>query len=131
VSVFTDAERRFLRSAKRGHIATASPSAVPDVAVVGFSVDEDDAVLVGGRGIEGTIKYANVTRNPMAAFVVDGDDFEPGRGLCGVKVRGPAALVEDAEGRQAIRITATDVWTWGINRPATPGSLSSIDRRKV
>src|SRR5437762_478165 len=69
--VFTDAEREFLSSARLGRIATVSRGGDPDVAPVGFRVDEQGDFLVGGLDNAKTLKYHNAKSSGRAAIVVD------------------------------------------------------------
>jgi pyridoxamine 5'-phosphate oxidase family protein len=68
---FTPEEREFLTSQRLGRVSTASSDAEPDVAVVGFSVDPDGEIVIGGLDNPRTIKWRNVLATGRAAFVVD------------------------------------------------------------
>ena len=113
---FTDAEREYLAEARLGRVATVSKDGDPDVAPVGFRIDED-RVLIGGLDNAKTLKYHNVKGTGRAAFVVDDlvstDPWRP-RGL---KLHGSAVIV-DRGGRPVIEITPDTVWSWGINPSA-------------
>ena len=123
--VFTDAEREFLSTARLGRIATVSRGGDPDVAPVGFRVDEQDDFLVGGLDNAKTLKYHNVKSSGRAAMVVDElVSVDPWR-VRGVKVHGSASI-EDHAGRPVIRIRPERVWSWAINPGAT-----GMEKRKV
>jgi pyridoxamine 5'-phosphate oxidase family protein len=128
VTVFTDAERTFLRSQRLARIATASPDGLPDVSAVGFSLDGDDLVT-GGFDITRTVRYRQLLANPRAAMVVDElvavDPWTPR----GVKVRG-VAVIEEHGGGLRIRLTPEVVWSWGINVGAEP-RFRGVERRDV
>jgi pyridoxamine 5'-phosphate oxidase family protein len=126
--VFTPAEREYLLSQRLGRIATAAADATPDVAPVGFSLD-GDAIRVGGIDITRTLKYRNVLATGKAAFVVDDllsvDPWRPR----GVKVLGPARVVEHQESATIV-IEPTTVWSWGLNEGA-PKRFHGVEKRDV
>jgi pyridoxamine 5'-phosphate oxidase family protein len=126
--VFTAAEREYLSSQRLGRIATAAADATPDVAPVGFRID-DDTIVVGGIDITRTVKYRNVLATGKAAFVVDDlESVEPWRPR-GVKVRGPARVVEHQESAVIVIEPAT-VWSWGLNEGA-PKRFHTVEKRDV
>ncbi len=128
MSVFTDDELVYLESQRMARIATASSSAQPDVAAVGFGLD-GDTVVTGGFDITKTVRYRNLLANPRATIVVDDlvsvDPWRPR----GVKVRGAATIDEHAGGLR-IRITPEVIWSWGINQGAET-RFRGVERREV
>jgi pyridoxamine 5'-phosphate oxidase family protein len=125
--VFTEAEREFLASHRVASIATVSPDGEVDVAPVGYRFD-GERFLVGGRGLRRTLKYRNVAAGStrVALSVEDGDATGPR----GVKVHGVAEIVEPDGGRQAIAMTPTRSWSWGIEEPAfRPDGTYVLHRR--
>ncbi|MFZ4584267.1 MAG: PPOX class F420-dependent oxidoreductase [Acidimicrobiia bacterium] len=124
---FTPEELVFLAGHAIGRIATASAKGVPDVAAVGFSVDDED-ILVGGLDVTRTRKYHNTLENPRASFVVDdatlGDPAQPR----GVKVTGIVTMEHDARGAVVMRIRPDTIWSWGLN-PHAESHLGPIEKR--
>jgi pyridoxamine 5'-phosphate oxidase family protein len=126
--VFTDAERDYLSTQRLGRIATSAANATPDVAPVGFTVD-GNTIVVGGIDITRTLKYRNVLATGKAAFVVDDlESIEPWRPR-GVKIVGPAQVVEHQE-HATIVITPTTVWSWGLNVGAAK-RFAAVEKRNV
>lgn len=129
MSVFTEAEIEFLRSQPLARIATASSKGQPDVSPVTFGLDDDD-IVSGGFDITRTVRYKNLLANPRATIVIDElETVDPWRPR-GVKVRGPAALEEDAGGTLSIRIRPAVIWSWGINA-AVVADPAAIEKRVV
>lgn len=128
MGVFTEQEIAYLRSQRMARIATASASGAPDVAAVTFGLD-GDTIVTGGFDISRTVRYRFLLANPRAVLVVDDlasvDPWAPR----GVKVRG-AAVIEDHEGRQQIRITPEVIWTWGLDQDG-PTRFLGVQRRDV
>ncbi len=125
---FTDEELAYLRTQRLARIATSSASGQPDVAPVGFGLD-DDAVVSGGLDITKTVRYKNLLENPRATLVVDDlastDPWTPR----GVKVRGSASIESHEDGLR-IRIVPDVIWSWGINE-GREKRFSSVERRTV
>lgn len=115
---FTERELEYLRSQLLGRVATVGPNGQPDNAAVGFRVEEDGTILIGGMNLTGTRKWRNVEAgNDRVAFVVDDlASTRPWRPR-GVRVYGRAELVE-TEGQfgpgRYMRITPEVSWSWGI-----------------
>ncbi len=107
--------------------ASASPTGLPDVATVAFSVDGDD-ILTAGFDIAKTVRYRNIKANPHVAVVIDDlAAVEPWTPR-GIKIRGAARIEEDIAG-QRFRITPQVIWSWGIN-DITEG-IPKMERRSV
>ena len=114
--MFTESERAYLASQHLARLATVSPEGTPDVAVVGFSL-EDDHFFVGGFRMMKTLKYRNVLNgNQYVALVVDDlpSDALPGEGKArGIKIHGTAEIVERGDATFLV-ITPDHLWSWGI-----------------
>ena len=125
---FTDQELEYLGTQRLARIATSSRSGQPDVAPVGFGVDEDSLVS-GGLDITKTVRYRNLLENPRATVVVDDlasiDPWTPR----GVKVRGAASIEDHADGLR-IRVLPDVIWSWGINE-GREKRFASIERRTI
>ena len=117
MAVFTDAELEYLAGQRLARIATASPTGEPEVSPVGFEADAR-GIATGGLDITKTVRYRNIRATGRASMVIDDlasvDPWTPR----GVKVRGAAEIVTDADGRASIRISPDTVWSWGINEGA-------------
>jgi pyridoxamine 5'-phosphate oxidase family protein len=128
---FTEHERRYLAEQPLGRIATTSAAGEPDIAPVGFGVDDGGVIEIGGLDNTKTIKWHNVLATGRAAFVVDDlatvDPWRPR----GVKVRGAAEAVTTDAGHRVIRITPERVWSWGLNPDAPKHFAGMIERRDV
>jgi len=128
VQPFTDQELEYLGTQRLARIATSSRSGQPDVAPVGFGVDEDSLVS-GGLDITKTVRYRNLLENPRATVVVDDlasiDPWTPR----GVKVRGAASIEDHADGLR-IRVLPDVIWSWGINE-GREKRFASIERRTI
>ena len=127
MAAFTDLELEYLRSQPLMRFASASPTGVPDVAAVAFSVDGDDLVTAG-FDITKTVRYRNIRQNPRATVVIDDLAAVQPWTPRGIKVRGRASIESDDAGEK-FRITPEVVWSWGVNDPA-PG-VPKIERREV
>lgn len=127
MGVFTDRELAYLKSQPLMRFASASPTGRPDVATVAFSIDGDD-IVTAGFDIAKTVRYRNITSNPIATVIVDDlasvDPWAPR----GVKVRGSARIENDAAGLR-FRIAPQVIWSWGVNEE-TPG-IPRMERRQV
>ncbi|TMK89558.1 MAG: PPOX class F420-dependent oxidoreductase [Actinobacteria bacterium] len=111
--IFTDAELEYLQGQRLARIATASAKGEPDVAPVGFRVDDDD-VVVGGLDLTKTRKYFNVKATGRASLVVDDlASIDPWRPRL-VKVTGSADIGSDDRGKPTIRIHPETVWSFGL-----------------
>ena len=127
MGTFTARELDYLRSQPLMRFATASATGRPDVAPVGFTVD-DDEILSAGFDITHTVRYRNVRTNPRATVVIDDlastDPWSPR----GIKIIG-TAVVEEVDGKPQFRITPEVIISWGVN-DTTPG-IPKMERRPV
>jgi pyridoxamine 5'-phosphate oxidase family protein len=119
---FTTHEADYLRSQLLGRLATVDGDGQPDNAAVGFRLEDDGSILIGGMNVTGTRKWRNVEAgNDKVAFVVDDlRSTRPWRPR-GVRIYGLAELVE-TEGQfgpgKYLRITPDVSWSWGIEPDA-------------
>jgi len=89
--ILTDAERRFLDSQPRGHLATIGPDGTPQVKPLGFTWNADlETIDITGWNMGGSAKYRNVTSNPRVSFVVDQVTEETMEGAHFLEIRGTA-----------------------------------------
>jgi PPOX class F420-dependent enzyme/OxyR family protein len=133
---FTEAERGYLTGQPLGRLATIGPDGGPQVRPLGFRLNPDDTIDLGGPTLSTTQRYRNVLANPLVSFVVDDmtpDDpaeVKPGWGR-GVEIRGVAEIRTvdvppvNAEwfSNQVIRIHPRRILSWHID-PARPDGES-------
>jgi pyridoxamine 5'-phosphate oxidase family protein len=118
---FTDAQLAYLRSQLLGRLATVDPAGAPQNNPVGFRIDDEHRILVGGARMGATRKFHNVQRNPRVAFVVDDlASTKPWRPRM-VEIRGTAEALTDVEpfgpgySPEIIRITPERVFAFGLD----------------
>ncbi|MFE4454869.1 PPOX class F420-dependent oxidoreductase [Streptomyces sp. NPDC056796] len=121
MTVFTDAQRAYLTGQRLGRMATVDPSGQPQANPVGFFLQDDDTVLVGGHHMGASKKWRNLRANPRISLVVDDlasvDPWKPRF----VEIRGTAELLtgSDALGPgfspEVIRIHPHAVHSWGVD----------------
>jgi pyridoxamine 5'-phosphate oxidase family protein len=128
-SMLTNREHEYLAVHQRGHLATIGPDGGPDVVPVGYRLNSDGTIDIGGPRLSASRKFRNVTARPRVAFVVDDtvpDESGPfragvGRGL---ELRGraealrgvePPALGEGLFSAEVIRIHPDQIVSWHID----------------
>jgi pyridoxamine 5'-phosphate oxidase family protein len=129
---FTEAERSYLAGQRLGRLATIGPDGTPQARPLGFRLNADGSIDVGGPKLTSTQRYRNVLANPKVAFVVDDitpdepDAVKPGMGR-GVEIRGLAETltVEIPPvnpgwfSKEIIRIHPRRIISWHLD-PANP-----------
>ena len=91
---FTPAERAYLATQRLARLATVDSEGRPQNNPVGFFVQDDDTLVLGGYALATTRKWRNLRANPWLALVVDDlASVTPWR-VRGVEVRGEAELWE-------------------------------------
>lgn len=123
---FSRAELDYLASQRLGRLATVDQRTAPQNNPVGFFVQDDGTIVVGGLNLGETRKFHNVQRNEHVALVVDDiASIDPWQ-VRGVEVRGRAEALTDVEpltpwmSREQIRIHPEHVISWGLDA-AVPG----------
>ena len=133
---YTDAERTYLAGQRLGRLATISSDGTPQVRPVGFRLNDDGTIDIGGPNLTATQRYRNVLANPKVSFVVDDmtpDEpgaVKPGWGR-GVEIRGYAETLTvevppvnpEWFAKEIIRIHPRRVISWHID-PANPDGES-------
>ena len=115
---FTGRELEYLRSQPLARIATVDRDSQPDNAAVGFRVERDGTILVGGMRNTRTRKWKNVEAGSDRVAIVVDDlvSTRPWRPR-GIRIYGIAETVH-TEGQFGpgayLRITPTVSWSWGI-----------------
>ena len=114
MSAFNESELGYLRSKPGlGRLASIGPDGLPHVVPLGWSYNQErDTIDIGGRDLENTQKFRNVTADSRVAIVID-DVLPPWRPRA-VLVRGHASALED-DGQPIIRITPEHVSSWGTD----------------
>lgn len=117
---FTDAQLAYLHSQPLGRLATVGPDGGPQNNPVGFRVDDEHRILIGGHRMGRSRKFRNVQRHPQVAFVVDDlASTTPWRPRM-LEIRGTAEALSDIEpfgpgfSREVIRVTPEKVFTVGL-----------------
>jgi pyridoxamine 5'-phosphate oxidase family protein len=101
-SVLTGDEREYLATRQRGHLATTGPDGGPDVVPVGYRLNADGSIDIGGPRLSESRKFRNVAARPRVAFVVDDTvpdgpgPFRPGVGR-GLELRGRAEALRGVQ----------------------------------
>jgi pyridoxamine 5'-phosphate oxidase family protein len=91
MSVFTPAEREYLRGQSLGRLATVGRDLQPHVIPVTFWYNtEEETIDIGGIDFASGKKWRDAQYNPRVTFLVD-DTPEPGRARA-VEIRGEAEL---------------------------------------
>ncbi len=113
VSAFTEKEADFLAENFLGRIATASRSGQPHVVPVTYRFD-GSGFIFGGWNLTKTLKFRNLSENDKVAFVVDEIVSTRPWKVRGVEVRGSAEPFQSDDDITLVRITPTQVRSWGL-----------------
>ncbi|MEU3423470.1 PPOX class F420-dependent oxidoreductase [Streptomyces murinus] len=120
---FSAAELSYLRSQRLGRMATVDPHGQPQANPVGYRLQDDGTILIGGYAMGTTKKWRNLRENPRIALVVDDIvSVEPWR-VRGVDIRGEAELLVGPHelgpqlSEEVIRIRPERVFSWGLEEP--------------
>lgn len=118
---FTPAELAYLRTQFLGRLATVDPNGSPQANPVGFTLNDDGTIDIGGRAMGASRKFRNVQVNPNVALVVDDLASVSPWVARGVEIRGVAethAGVKQTNSYMSpeiIRIRPRRVLSWGID----------------
>ncbi|MFE4956853.1 PPOX class F420-dependent oxidoreductase [Streptomyces sp. NPDC056653] len=121
MTAFTDAQRAYLAGQRLGRMATVDLSGQPQANPVGFFLQDDDTVLIGGHRMGASKRWRNLQANPKISLVVDDlASVTPWKPRF-VEIRGTAELLtsSDALGPgfspEVIRIHPHAVHSWGLD----------------
>jgi pyridoxamine 5'-phosphate oxidase family protein len=120
---FTDQQLAYLATQRLGRLATVDVAGAPQNSPVGFRINDDGTIDIGGRAMAETRKWRNVKRNPNVALVIDDLASTDPWTVRGVEIRGTAdqVIVDTEPGSymkpEVIRIHPTRIIAWG----AIPG----------
>jgi pyridoxamine 5'-phosphate oxidase family protein len=110
---FSEAEKAYLGSQRLVRVATVSAGGEVDVSPVGLHFDGERFVLTGLE-MQRTMRWKNVQANPSVAMVVDDlASIDPWRPR-GIKIHGRGEIGKTNRGHDAIFVTPTRKWSWGI-----------------
>ncbi|MEV6554619.1 PPOX class F420-dependent oxidoreductase [Nocardia sp. NPDC051756] len=129
---FTDVERAYLAGQKLARLATVTAQGAPQIIPLGFRLNDDDTIDLGGPNHAATQRYRNILANPQVSLLIDDmtpDEpgaVKPGWGR-GVEVRGVVeTLTVDVPpvapewfSHDIIRIHPRRIRSWHID-PANP-----------
>ncbi|MBY8886597.1 PPOX class F420-dependent oxidoreductase [Streptomyces sp. PTM05] len=117
---FSDAERAYLAGQRIGRMATVDRNGQPQANPVGYFLQDDGTILIGGLAMGTTKKWRNLTHNPRIALVVDDVvSVEPWT-VRGVDIRGEAELLTGPHdlgphfSPEVIRVHPRSVRSWGL-----------------
>ena len=124
----SEAERGYLRGQRLGRLATVGPDGGAQARPVGFRLNDDDTIDIGGPNNAASQKFRNAAARPLVSFIVDDmtpdepDAIAPGWGR-GVEIRGEAEVLMDEDppltpgffSREVIRIHPRRVISWHID----------------
>ncbi|MFJ4188773.1 PPOX class F420-dependent oxidoreductase [Kitasatospora sp. NPDC089509] len=124
--IFTEAEHAYLTGQLLARLATTGPDGAPQVRPVGFRLNEDGTIDIGGPAMARSRKYRNAQARPEVSVLVDDmapadDPVAPGWGR-GVEIRGRAEVLAVevppvAPGRfsqDIIRVHPRRIITWNL-----------------
>jgi pyridoxamine 5'-phosphate oxidase family protein len=117
VSVFTEAERRYLAGGRQlGRIATVGADGTPHVVPVAWIYNAArETIDVGGHELEGSKKFRDIARSGRAAIVIDDlastDPWRPR----GIEIRGRGEAI--ALPTPLIRVHPERIVSWGLGPP--------------
>ncbi|MFD9910246.1 PPOX class F420-dependent oxidoreductase [Streptomyces sp. NPDC059063] len=124
MSEFSAAERAYLTSQRLGRLATVDPKGQPQANPVGFYVQDDGTILIGGYAMGTTKKWRNLQANPKVALVVDDIVSERPWRVRGVDIRGEAELLTGPHdlgphmSEELIRVHPQRIHSWGLEEDA-------------
>lgn len=115
---FSEAEKDYLGSQPLARVASVSATGEVDVSPVGMHFDGERFVITG-LDMRHTFRWKNVQANPSVSIVVDDlASVDPWRPR-GIKVHGRGEIGKTNRGHDAILVTPTRKWSWGIEARTT------------
>ncbi|OXM74494.1 MULTISPECIES: PPOX class F420-dependent oxidoreductase [Amycolatopsis] len=127
--IFTERERAYLTNQPLGRMGTVDAKGRPQVRPLGFQLNDDGTIDIGGPDLSKSQKWRNLQQNPEVSFVVDDmtpDEpgaIKPGWGR-GIEIRGTAELITGIEppayggpwfSNERIRIHPRVVHAWHVD----------------
>lgn len=118
---FTDVQLDYLRTQPLGRLATLAPDGGLQNNPVGFKIDEEHRILIGGYEMGKSRKFRNAQKHNKVAFVVDDlgttDPWQPRM----VEIRGTAEALTDVDplmegvSREMLRVTPERIIEYGLD----------------
>ncbi|MER5641084.1 PPOX class F420-dependent oxidoreductase [Kitasatospora sp. NPDC002227] len=124
--IFTEKEREYLAAQPLARLATIGPDGCPQVRPVGFRLNDDGSIDIGGPDMARSQKYRNAKARPEVSVLVDdlapADDPVAGGWGRGVEIRGRAEVLTVevppvAPGhfsRDIVRVRPRRIVTWNL-----------------
>ncbi|MEW1748920.1 PPOX class F420-dependent oxidoreductase [Streptomyces angustmyceticus] len=124
--IFTEREYEYLAAQPLARLATIGPDSRPQVRPVGFRLNDDGTIDIGGPAMARSRKYRNAQARPAVSVLVDdmapADDPVAGGWGRGVEVRGRAEVLTvdvppvapDHFSRDIIRVHPQRIITWNL-----------------
>ncbi|WP_280443292.1 PPOX class F420-dependent oxidoreductase [Nocardia brasiliensis] len=134
--IFTDIERAYLANQRLARLATVSAKGAPQLTALGFRLNADDTIDIGGPNHVATQRYKNILGNPRVSLLIDDmtpDEpgaVKPGWGR-GIEIRGVVEtltvdvppVAPDWFSNDIIRIHPRRIKSWHLD-PANPDGES-------
>ncbi|MER7172358.1 PPOX class F420-dependent oxidoreductase [Streptomyces mesophilus] len=120
MSEFSAVERAYLKSQHLGRMATVDRKGQPQANPVGFFLQDDDSILIGGFAMGKSKKWRNLQGNPRISLVVDDIVSVHPWKVRGVEIRGVAELLVGPHelgahfSQEVIRIVPEWVYSWRL-----------------
>ncbi|MFG1795618.1 PPOX class F420-dependent oxidoreductase [Nocardia sp. NPDC049149] len=138
--IFTDVERTYLAGQRLARLATVSAAGGPQVVPLGFQLNDDDTIDIGGPNHTATQRYRNILKNPRVSLLIDDmtpDEpgaLKPGWGR-GIEIRGVVETLTVDEppvapewfSRDILRIHPRWVKSWNIDPDNIEGGSRKVD----
>lgn len=113
--------REYLASQRLGRLATIGPAGEPQNRPVGYFVNDDGTIDIGGYTMGASQKFRNAAARPRVSLVVDDIASTDPWTVRGVEVRGHAEALTDVDppmpvmSRELLRIHPERVLPWGLD----------------
>lgn len=118
---FTDRQLHYLRTQHLGRLATLAPDGGLQNNPVGFRIDDEHRILIGGYEMGRSRKFRNTQKHNKVAFVVDDlkttSPWQPRM----LEIRGTAEALTDIDppmegmSRELLRITPERIIEYGLD----------------
>ena len=123
---FAPQQLAYLRTQRLGRLATVDPGGTPQNSPVGFLIDPDDIVRIGGLNLGQSRKFRNVREHGRVSLVVDDIASVDPWHVRGVEIRGAAEALLDVDAlrcrgmsREEIRIRPERIVSWDLESVRT------------